>query len=294
MALSTRVHGFYVLVLLISLLHHIAQSQVEISVLRDFYESTGGPYWKISWDFTNFSSFCDWDGIFCTLDRLNISGIYLPDKNLSGGVPSSFGDLSSLTLLDLSSNNITSIPNSIGNLVSLTHLSLAHNTMLSGEFLTEIPQNLEVLDLYGCNFSGLTLPNNTGNLVNLTNLELTNTQFIGGIPDLTRLTKLKNFYSRNTQFSSFDSMEYLHSLEHVDLYNNQLTIFPNVGNLPNLSSLVLAHNQLFGSIPSEIGSCSKMSYLDLQYNYLSGSIPPELGNLKQLTFLYVAAFIFFF
>ena len=44
-------------------------------------------------------------------------------------------------------------------------------------------------------------------------------------------------------------------------------------------------NRLAGSIPRELGNLSNLTYLVLQGNQLSGTIPVELGNLDGLTIL---------
>ena len=82
----------------------------------------------------------------------------------------------------------------------------------------------------------------------------------------------------------------------LDLGNNRLsgTIPPELGGLPNLTSLNLRDNRrysqesrtfeggLMGSIPPELGSLASLRDLDLSGNQLTGPIPPELGNLAKL------------
>ncbi len=60
---------------------------------------------------------------------------------------------------------------------------------------------------------------------------------------------------------------------------------PEVGNLENLTILVLESNQLTGPIPSELGNLVHLRELWLPSNRLSGPVPPELGNLLNLTIL---------
>jgi|GEM_PF-3043913 len=70
----------------------------------------------------------------------------------------------------------------------------------------------------------------------------------------------------------------------LDLESNELSggIPPELGNLSNLTGLLLYNNQLSGSIPVELGNISNLQSLGLNSNQLSGSIPPELGNLSFL------------
>ncbi len=58
---------------------------------------------------------------------------------------------------------------------------------------------------------------------------------------------------------------------------------PEIGNLTNLTSLSLYHNQLTGEIPPEIGNLTNLTTLRLNNNQLTGEIPPEIGNLTNLT-----------
>ncbi|XP_010030929.1 MDIS1-interacting receptor like kinase 2 [Eucalyptus grandis] len=59
----------------------------------------------------------------------------------------------------------------------------------------------------------------------------------------------------------------------------------NFSSLPNLLSLDLHDNELFGNIPSNIVTLHNLTFLNLGYNQLSGSIPPEVGNLTMLKVL---------
>ena len=74
------------------------------------------------------------------------------------------------------------------------------------------------------------------------------------------------------------------------MFANQLTgeIPAELGNLSNLTELVLADNQLTGEIPAELGILSNLTQLILQDNQLTGEIPAELGNLSGLTHLFLS------
>jgi len=63
---------------------------------------------------------------------------------------------------------------------------------------------------------------------------------------------------------------------------------PEIGNLINLSSLILKENQLNGEIPPEISYLTNLTQLDLGGNQLSGSVPPEIGSLTNLNILDLA------
>ena len=63
---------------------------------------------------------------------------------------------------------------------------------------------------------------------------------------------------------------------------------PEIGNLINLSSLILKENQLDGEIPPEISYLINLTQLDLGGNQLDGEIPPEIGYLTNLNILDLA------
>jgi len=76
------------------------------------------------------------------------------------------------------------------------------------------------------------------------------------------------------------------SLQFISNYLNG-SIPPEIGNLTNLTHMLLNSNLLSGSIPPEIGYLSNLSELVLDGNRLTGSIPSEIGNLSNLTQLYL-------
>ncbi|KAA8545356.1 hypothetical protein F0562_020140 [Nyssa sinensis] len=77
-------------------------------------------------------------------------------------------------------------------------------------------------------------------------------------------------------------------LQYLDLSNNKDltgTLPPSIGNLKNLSSLILVGCSFFGPIPDSIGSLQQLVFLSLNSNSFSGSIPPSIGNLSNLEWL---------
>ncbi len=63
---------------------------------------------------------------------------------------------------------------------------------------------------------------------------------------------------------------------------------PEIGNLINLSSLILKENQLNGEIPPEISYLTNLTQLDLGGNQFTGEIPPEISYLTNLNILDLA------
>jgi Leucine-rich repeat (LRR) protein len=226
----------------------------------------------------------------------NLSSLLELDLGYGGGsiigpIPSTLGNLTSLQLLDLSAQALTgSIPTSILGLSNLSHLSLAYNN-LSGGIPPAISGlgSLEVLDL-ASNPLGGSLPAELGALSSLTMLNLPSLGLVGSIPQvLGSLPNLEVLVLRSNELDGGIPPELgnLPSLSVLNLLGNQLTgeIPPELGGLATLGSLTLAANRLSGTIPPELGSLSGLWYLNLGSNSLTGEIPPELGSLAALSTL---------
>ena len=299
-------------------------SQVGIvyEVLRALYESTDGDNWKGNngWDFTGVPTadgLTHWDRLF-TLDRVLI-GLNLYDNNLAGTIPPELGQLSTLTLFDLSINSLVgSIPRELGQLSHVKSFRLERNS-LTGSIPQELGQlsKLEFLYLFDNSLTGI-IPADLGNLSRLQHLYLSNNSLSGSIPpELGNLSQLSRLYLSNNSLSGSIPPEIgnLSNMEDMILRNNSLSgsipsglgnlsrlqnlsldhnslsnsIPPELGNLSRLQNLSLNKNSLTGKIPPELGNLSSMKHMSLANNSLSGSIPPELGNLSQLSRLYLGS-----
>lgn len=58
---------------------------------------------------------------------------------------------------------------------------------------------------------------------------------------------------------------------------------PDLGDLGQLRTLQLNHNQYTGPIPPELAELKELRVLDLRSNALTGRIPPGLGQLTELS-----------
>ncbi|KAI3444014.1 hypothetical protein Pfo_000679 [Paulownia fortunei] len=75
-------------------------------------------------------------------------------------------------------------------------------------------------------------------------------------------------------------------LETLDLSNNKITAFPSdFWSLGSLNILNLSHNQITGSLSSNIGNFGHLQSLDLSFNNFSGSIPEAISSLGSLRVL---------
>ena len=262
-----------------------------------------------------------WDGIVVSggrITEIRMAGTSEQPGVLTGRIPPELGDLTELTVLDLSHNQLTGpIPDQLGNLSRLTDLRL-HANQLSGTIPAEIGQLVELihLHLYDNELSGRipaelgklskltilylhlnqlsgTIPAELGQLSNVTRMYLSDNELTGTIPaELGSLINLTRLYLFNNALSGLVPAELgkLVGLRDLRLYANGLSgRIPNeFGQLVNLVVLHINENSLNGPIPPELGQLSNLTYLIAHQNQLSGSIPAELGSLVNLTHLYLS------
>ena len=94
------------------------------AVLMEFYRDTGGVSWKNNTNWGSTVPFDQWYGVDAENGRVTV--LSLPSNRVTGVIPSSLGDLTSLTKLDLRGSEFTgSIPSTLGNLRNLTELLLS-------------------------------------------------------------------------------------------------------------------------------------------------------------------------
>jgi len=65
------------------------------------------------------------------------------------------------------------------------------------------------------------------------------------------------------------------------------TIPKEVGQLTNMTHIIINDNSLHRTIPTELGMLKNLQFLDLRNNKLSGVIPTELGRLPNLLWTYM-------
>ncbi|XP_052194350.1 probable LRR receptor-like serine/threonine-protein kinase At2g16250 [Diospyros lotus] len=229
---------------------------------------------------------------FTLLESFNAFRFLLP-----GSIPDWFGQrLHSLQVLDLRSCSITgAIPSSIGNLTSLTALYLSNNR-LTGVVPPSLGQlsSLLVLDLSRNSLAG-SIPSSFTSLGNLTLLDMSS-NFLSGIipPAIGTLSKLQFLNLSNNGFSSSipAPLGGLSGLVDLDLSVNSFTgsVPVDLRGLRNLQKMVLGNNLLAGSLPGNLfPSLTKLEFIVLNHNNFTGSLPEVLWSMPEMRFLDVSS-----
>ncbi|WKA10445.1 hypothetical protein VitviT2T_028015 [Vitis vinifera] len=240
-------------------------------------------------------------------------------NNLSGAIPPTFGNLTSLTHLNLGRNNFRGeipkelgnlhnlvslrlsenqfsgqIPNSLYNISSLSFLSLTQNHLV-GKLPTDMGlalPNLRQLLLAENSFEGL-IPNSLNNASQIQVLDLTSNLFQGSIPFLGNMNKLimlnlgTNYLSSTTELNLqvFNSLTNCTLLESLTLDSNKLA-----GDLPSSVANLSAHLQHFciesnlftGKLPRGIDKFQNLISLTMQKNLFTDELPHSIGRLNKL------------
>ncbi|XP_073128410.1 uncharacterized protein [Henckelia pumila] len=191
------------------------------------------------------------------------------NPSLSGEIPSTLSNLTSLKILCLSQNNMTGqIPKEIGRLVNLEQLDFSHNS-LTGSIPEELGmlKSLSIWDLSWNSLQGM-VPSSVGEMQVLEKIDLGTNKLQGRVPQ--ELGKLK-------------------SLVLLDLSHNSLTgaMPENLLGLQQLQYLIMEGNPINTGIPSFIGALNKLTMISFSGCGLTGSIPTIFSNLTNLTALYL-------
>ncbi|WMV43472.1 hypothetical protein MTR67_036864 [Solanum verrucosum] len=224
-------------------------------------------------------------GNFTAIKELSLS-----DNNFTGNVPSTIGKLNKLNYFYLYSNNFEgSIPDIFANFSELSFLDF-HGNNFTGPFPSNITglQNLDILDLSFNHFTGTT-PSWLFHLPSLTSLSVQANQLTGKLPNELKSSSSEYFridLSHNKLHGKIPDWMLSMSMRSLDLSHNFLTGFEKpVWRSENLSYLNLENNFLQGPLHQSICDLINLGVLILAQNNLSGSIPGCLGNSSRFIFI---------
>lgn len=229
-----------------------------------------------------------------SLPKVQLFG--LSGNRLTGTIPMSLTNLSSLQTFDISGNEFTGVvPSALGKLKYLQWFSLDANLLHANNeqewgFLTSLTNcsrlqvlsigwnrlagklpssvanlstSIQLLRIHRNNIAGV-IPSGIGNLIGLQQLILGENLLTGVIPvSIGKLTRMLKLYLGLNNFSG--------------------TIPSSIGNLSDLFALGINSNNMEGSIPPSFGNLRKLIALDISSNHLRGSIPNEIMNLTSIS-----------
>ncbi|CUG89707.1 GP46-like surface antigen, putative [Bodo saltans] len=229
------------------------------TILEEFYNSTNGAHWTSPWNMSDTRNSLDgvtFDGN-CVVTSIDLAG-----RNLSGTLPKSLGNFTSLTTFVVSHNLIRgTLPPQYSAWKSISQFLVANNS-LSG-----------------------TLPHEYMSWIKLGEFHIHQNEINGTLPSsLSNWTSIRFFSAFENKFTGTLPPEYsawgrtrLNGLKEFSLHKNSLSgsLPPEYGSWADVNVLSLANNLLSGTIPNSWITMNLTSFL-ISYNNLTGSIPPEL------------------
>ena len=197
--------------------------------------------------------------------------------------PDTLIQLTHLTNLDLSENELEELPESIGQLKQLLTLNLSDNHFY--EFPESIGQFAKLKTLYLTSNQLSKLSDSLCQLTQLTNLLLSENELEGLPESIGQLKHLKKLFLDGNELTELpEVIGELKQLTTLLLPDNKLTTLPDsIGQLTQLTMLNLDNNRLT-ELPESIGQLKQLKTLSLIDNKLT-TLPDSLGQLKQLTTL---------
>ncbi|XP_024456930.1 receptor-like protein 1 [Populus trichocarpa] len=214
-------------------------------------------------------------------------------NGFTGCIPSCLGNISSLGILDLSNNQLSTVK--LKQLTTIGFLKLSNNN-LGGQLLASVVNSSGLVFLYlsGNNFWGQISDFPLDGWKKMwTVLDLSNNQFSGMLPRwIVNSTQLSAIDLSKNHFKGPIPRDFckLQGLEYLDLSENNLSgSIPSCFNPPQITHVHLSENRLSGPLTCGFYNSSSLITMDLRNNSFTGSIPNWIGNLSSLSFLLLRA-----
>ncbi|KAJ1266617.1 hypothetical protein BS78_08G166200 [Paspalum vaginatum] len=230
-----------------------------------------------------------WFGNMTSLTDLELSGNFL-----TGRIPASLARLAGLEFLELYYNELEGeVPAELGNLTRLADIDLSENRLTGGipEALCALP-GLRVLQMYTNRLTG-PIPPVLGNSTQLRILSVYRNLLTGGIPaNLGRYSDLNVIeVSENLLTGPLPPYACANGqLQYILVLSNLLTgpIPPAYAACTPLLRFRVSNNHLEGDVPPGVFGLPHASIVDLSYNHLTGPVPAAVAGAANLTSLFAS------
>lgn len=242
-----------------------------------------------TWTGTDVCGGASFNGITCD-GAGRITGINLARKQLSGTLPPSLSELTSLQSLQLQGNALEGDVPSLARMASLQILALDGNafTSLPPDFLEGLPL-LVKLSMGDLPLKPWSIPDAITGCAGLQDFSASNASISGPLPaflaNLTSLQMLRLSYNYLTDGLPLE-LEGLGALQTLQLNNQKsdgklLGPIDVVAKLQSLQTLWLQSNSFTGPIPV-FGPNSQLMDFNVRDNKLTGVVPPSLIAIASL------------
>eukprot|EP00602_Paraphysomonas_sp_CaronLab_P011789 CAMPEP_0185042626 /NCGR_PEP_ID=MMETSP1103-20130426/42460_1 /TAXON_ID=36769 /ORGANISM="Paraphysomonas bandaiensis, Strain Caron Lab Isolate" /LENGTH=458 /DNA_ID=CAMNT_0027582727 /DNA_START=8 /DNA_END=1384 /DNA_ORIENTATION=+ len=285
---------------------NVCLAGMKLSMLPNFFQISEELYNLVDINLSRNQLF-NGDHVFGVLSQLEkLKKLNLSCNALNGVLHESVGDMKSLEVLHLDSNQLTGFPSNTDGWTNLKTLTASDNFIkvipeeaiawvsvvyinLRNNKIEALPGQIvrswtKIERLYLSLNKIKELPDEIGYCQKIVELDMCSNVLDvvpSGIAMCTQLVLL-NLAANKIATLPTDMFSTLVQLRDIQLYKNKLTALPpEIGNLKSLRRLSLSSNNL-RALPEEIGACTSLRELYINNNAKFSVIPGSAGHLRQL------------